>query len=209
MDGEKDVVELHDGVVYLRWALGAMVTAKDARAVMAKVRDLCSGRPRPMLVDMARMEGVEHRAREIFAAAWPLTRIAVVGTSPVDRVIVNFYVARHSPACPTRFFSSFADAMTWLGVAASHGHKPQAFLAAKDAVSDGNGDEALSTLDANAMLNALLGRLEGALAEAQATANGMPLFAVEAQLTERLQALLPGVRFTAQEIRAWAAEISS
>lgn len=209
MDGEKDVVELHDGVDYLRWTPGAMVTAKDARAVMAKVRDLCSGRPRPMLVDLARMDGVEHRARDIFAAPWPLTRTAIVGTSPVDRVIVSFYLARHSPVCPTRFFSSFAEAMTWLGMAASHGRMPQTFLTAKDAVSDGNGDEALSTLDANAMLNALLRRLEGALAESQATANGMPLFAVEAQLTERLQARLPGVRFTAQEIRAWAAEISS
>lgn len=209
MDGDKDVVELHDGVVYLRWAPGAMVTAKDARAVMAKVRDLCSGRHRPMLVDMARMEGVEHRAGEIFAAPWPLTRTAIVGTSPVNRVIVSIYLARHSPVCPTRFFSSFADAMAWLGVAASHGHTPQTFLSVNDAMSDGTGDEALSTLDANAMLNALLRRLEEALAESQATANGMPLFAVEAQLTEKLQALLPGVRFTAQEIRVWAAEISS
>ncbi|ALV44002.1 hypothetical protein AU252_15665 [Pseudarthrobacter sulfonivorans] len=100
LDSEKAAVELHDGVVYLRWTPGAMVTAKDARAVMAKVRYLCSGRHRPMLVDMARMEGVEHKAREIFAAPWPLTRTAIVGTSPVDRVIVSFYLARHSPVCP-------------------------------------------------------------------------------------------------------------
>lgn len=209
LDSYKAAVELHDGIVYLRWIRGAKVTAKDARAVMAKVSDLCSGRPRPLLIDLARMESVEHKAREIFAAAWPLTRTAIVGASPVDRVIATFYLARYSPVCPTRFFSSFADALTWLGGEASQVNRPQRFLTDKDALNDGNGDESLSALDANAMLNALLGRLEGALEEAQVTANGLPLFAVEAKLTEKLQALLPGVRFTAQDIRAWAAEISS
>ncbi len=66
MDGEKAAVELHDGVVYLRWIRGPMVTAKDTRTVMAKVSDLCSGRIRPMLVDMARMEGVELLAQISF-----------------------------------------------------------------------------------------------------------------------------------------------
>ncbi|HET7140307.1 MAG TPA: hypothetical protein VFI36_09115 [Arthrobacter sp.] len=209
LDSDKATVELHDGVVYLRWIRGAKVTAKDACAVMTKVSDLSSGHPRPLLVDMAGMESVEHKAREIFAAAWPLTRTAIVGASSVDRVVATFHMARHSPVCPTRFFSSFPAALTWLGGEASHVNKPRTFLTDKDALKDGIGDEALSALDANDMLNALLGRLEGALEEAQVTANGMPLFAVEAKLTERLQALLPGVRFTAQDIRAWAAESSS
>lgn len=209
LDSNKATVELHDGVVYLRWIRGAKVAAKDARAAMAKVSDLCSGHPRPMVVDMARMESVEHQAREIFAAAWPLTRTAIVGATPVDRVIAAFYLARHSPACPTRFFSSFAAAMTWLGGEACHVNKPRTFLTDKDTLNDGNGDEALSALDANDMLNALLGRLEGSLKEAQVTAKGMPLFAVETQLAERLQALRPVVLFSAQDTRAWAAEISS
>jgi hypothetical protein len=152
------------------------------------------------------MEGLEHRARTVFAGAWPLTRVAVVGASPVDRVIVDFYVARHSPICPTKFFASFADAMKWLGVESGQLNKPQSLLTAWDTkhqpVRDGS-------RDADMMLNVLLERTEGVIADTHAVANGMPLFVVEAKLAERLQAVLPGVRFTAQDVRAWAAEISS
>ena len=70
--------------------------------------------PRPRLVDLAWMEGLEHRARNVFAAAWPLTRIATVGTSPVDLVMVTLYLAGHPPVCPTMLFTSVTDAMAWL-----------------------------------------------------------------------------------------------
>jgi hypothetical protein len=63
--------------------------------------------------------------------------------------------------------------------------------------------------DPNELLNVLLEYVEDALREIRAAANGMPLFAVEAVLTERLHAVLPSVRFTAQDIRTWSAEISS
>lgn len=126
LDGDQGAVELCGGVLYLRWARGAPVTESDARAVMAEVSALCSGRPRPMLVDMDWMEGLQHKARNVFAAAWPLTRIAIVGSSPVDEVIVTLYLARHPPVCPTGFFTSVPDAMTWLEVPASQAKKPQA-----------------------------------------------------------------------------------
>lgn len=59
------------------------------------------------------------------------------------------------------------------------------------------------------MLNVLLERLDMALVDIRADVNGMPLFAVEAKLTQKLREVLAGVRFTAQDIRAWSAEISS
>ena len=163
-----------------------------------------------MLVAMNRMEGVEHKARNVFAQAWPLTRIAVVGASAVDRVIVDFYVARHSPACPTKFFTTTVDAMAWLGVGTGGAEKPRRLLAedgrswqeaGQDAPRDGR--------DADAMLSVLLERLDVALMDIAADVNGMPLFAVEAKLTQRLREVLPDVQFTAQDIRTWSAEISS
>lgn len=207
--GDKGAVELSGGVLYLRWTSGAVVTEEDARAVMAKVSSLCSNRPRPMLVDMARMEGLEHTAGTVFAGAWPLTRVAAVGASPVDRVIVDFYVARHSPICPTKFFASFADAMKWLDVEAGLKKPQSGLLTAWETKHQPVRDGSRGARDADMMLNVLLERTEGVIADTHAVANGMPLFVVEAKLTERLQTVLPGVRFTAQDIRAWAAEISS
>lgn len=45
----------------------------------------------------------------------PLTRAAVVGTTPVDHTLATFYTGRHIPAHPTRFFTSLDEAMAWLG----------------------------------------------------------------------------------------------
>ena len=206
LHGDKAAVELLSGVLYLRWVSGAVVTEEDARAVMAKVSALCPSHPRPMLVDLARMQGLEHKARNVFARDWPLTRVAVLGASPVDRFIVDYYVARHSPACPTRFFDSGADAMAWLDEMACQLKKP---ATAGAAMNQGASVPSRAALDADAMLDVLLERAEGAIRDTQAAANGMPLFVVEVKLAERLRTVLPGVRFTAQDIRAWAAEISS
>jgi hypothetical protein len=119
-------VELRGGIVYLRWTGGAVVTEADVRDVMADVSVLCSGRRRPLLVDMHWMEGLGSKARDAFAGSWPLTRVAVVGASPVDDVILVFYLARHRPACPTRFFTSAADAMAWLKTRAGAEKQPPA-----------------------------------------------------------------------------------
>lgn len=122
--GERVAVELRGGVVYLRWTRGAGVTEADVRDVMANVSVLCSGRRRPLLVDMHWMEGLDSKARDAFAGSWPLTRVAVVGTSPVDNVILVFYLARHRPACPTRFFASATDALAWLKTRAGAEKQP-------------------------------------------------------------------------------------
>lgn len=210
LESAKGAVELWGGLLYLRWTSGAFVVEGDARAVMAKASVLCSDRPRPMLVAMNRMEGVEHKARNVFAQAWPLTRIAVVGASAVDRVIVDFYVARHSPACPTKFFTTTVDAMAWLGVGTSGAEKARRILE-EDGRSwhEASQEAPRKASDADAMLNVLLERLDVALVDIRADVNGMPLFAVEAKLTHRLREVLPGVRFTARDIRTWSAEISS
>lgn len=210
LESAKGAVELSGGLVYLRWTSGAFVVESDAHAVMTKASALCPDRPRPMLVTMNCMEGVEHKARKVFAQAWPFTRIAVVGTSAVDRVIVDLYLARHSPACPTKFFTTMFDAMAWLGVTTSGPRKaPPASAEDRPALDEARREATPSGRDADALLSGLLDRLDLALVDIRADVNGMPLFAVEAKLTHRLREVLPGVRFTAQDIRTWSAEISS
>lgn len=210
VENTKGAVGLFEGVVHVRWTRGTFVVEDDALAIMAKASALCSDRPRPMLVDMNRMEGVEHKARNVFARAWPLTRIAVLGASAVDRVIVDFYRARHSPARPTKFFITTVEAMAWLGAGTSRAEKTQRLLAHDGPAVDEAGHEVLrDARDADAMLNILLKRLDVALVDIRADVNGMPLFAVEAKLTHRLREVLPGVQFTAQDIRTWSAEVSS
>ncbi|MFP3459930.1 STAS/SEC14 domain-containing protein [Arthrobacter globiformis] len=102
------------GYLHVRWTSGAVVTTVEAIALKARSAELSAGRALPMLVEMASMTWIDRRATEIFAALWPLARMALVGVSPVDEVIAAFYAARHTHSCPTRFFTSLDEALTWL-----------------------------------------------------------------------------------------------
>lgn len=114
IDGAKAAAELRDGILYLRWVRGAVIEEKDALAAMAAVNRLCQGRGYPMLVDMATTAWLSCKARRVFARPCPVTCIALLGSSPVDRVIVNFFLGRGTPPCPSRFFTSHDEAVAWL-----------------------------------------------------------------------------------------------
>ena len=115
VDGGKGSIELgDDGVVHLRWLAGSTIEVEDARAAMAKVNDLCQGVPHPMLVDMAAVASVSREARGIWSIPCDASRIALLGRSPVDRVLANFFLGVHIPPCPTRFFTSRSEATEWL-----------------------------------------------------------------------------------------------
>jgi len=81
---------------------------------MAAVNVVADGREYPMLVDMATTESVSRQARAVFSIPCAASRIALLGSSPVDRVLANFFLSLHVPPCPTRFFTSRDDAMAWL-----------------------------------------------------------------------------------------------
>jgi hypothetical protein len=119
IDGAKAAVELRDGVLHLRWVRGAVIEEKDALAAMAAISRLSQGRGHPTLVDMAAMAWLSCKARKVFARPCLVTRIALLGSSPVDRAIANYFLARCTPPCPARYFSSRAEAMTWLAGSAS------------------------------------------------------------------------------------------
>lgn len=59
------------------------------------------------------------------------------------------------------------------------------------------------------MLNTLLLRFEAILQNVKTATDGLPHFVVEARLKHALETELPGVRFTAVDISAWAADFSS
>jgi hypothetical protein len=107
-------IELCGQILCLAWAPGAVVRESDAKALMQRATALSAGRTLPLLVEMTGMTWIDGRAQEAFASCWPLTRAAIVGASPVDEAIVGFYIARHRPHHPTRFFTSRDEAMAWL-----------------------------------------------------------------------------------------------
>ncbi|MGO4190054.1 STAS/SEC14 domain-containing protein [Arthrobacter sp. YAF17] len=114
-DGGKSSIELReDGFVHLSWQPGAHIQVEDAHAAMAKVNEVCQQQQRPMLVDMAAVASVSREARGVWSIPCSASRIALLGKSPVDRVLANFFLGVHIPPCPTRFFTSRSEALDWL-----------------------------------------------------------------------------------------------
>ena len=103
-----------DGVLQLLWPRGASISEADAESAMARVNEMCGPTRRPMLVDMATTEKVSRGARAVFGRPCQASRIALLGSSPVDKVMANFVLGVTRQPCPTRFFTSRTEAMAWL-----------------------------------------------------------------------------------------------
>ncbi|MBT2534029.1 STAS/SEC14 domain-containing protein [Arthrobacter sp. ISL-48] len=115
VEGGKGTVALEaDQIIHLVWRQSVRIEAVDAHAAMAAVNEAADGSEYPMLVDMATTASVSRQARAVFSIPCAASRIALLGSSPVDRVLANFFLGVHIPPCPTRFFNSRTDAMNWL-----------------------------------------------------------------------------------------------
>jgi hypothetical protein len=102
------------GIVRLKWVSGVRITAELARAAMDAVDAVNAGRPRPLLVEMTGAAGVTRGARTTFAGQCAVSRLALLGGSPVDRVLASSALGASAPAMPTRFFTSEDAALAWL-----------------------------------------------------------------------------------------------
>ena len=113
--GGKGTVDLDNGrYIHLVWNRSVRIEEVDAQEAMAAVNVVADGSEYPMLVDMATTESVSRQARAVFSIPCAASRIALLGSSPVDRVLANFFLSLHVPPCPTRFFTDRDDAMSWL-----------------------------------------------------------------------------------------------
>lgn len=114
IDGGKGTLALGpEGVLHLVWSPKAILGEADINAAMAEVNDICHGRSRPLLVEMTSVETVSHAARAAFSTPSAASRIALLGSNPVDRVIAGFRGPGSHP-CPTRFFTNRTEALHWL-----------------------------------------------------------------------------------------------
>lgn len=113
-ESKADLTLDEQGVVQLRWPRGVSISTSDAETAMRNVNSLCGTSHYPMLVDMATTAQVSRGARAVFGRPCQASRIALLGASPVDKVLANFILGINKLPCPTRFFTSRDEATAWL-----------------------------------------------------------------------------------------------
>ncbi len=64
-----------------------------------------------MLVDRTATESLSRQARSVFGIRCAASHIALLGSSPVDRILANWSLGVQNLPCPTRFFTSRTEAM--------------------------------------------------------------------------------------------------
>lgn len=109
----KGTVELSGGVLRLHWKRGAYIGIDVADAGIAAISTLGQGAQLPMLVEI---QGVTHSAaaRKVFPEPSRISRMALLGNSPVDRVIAMFRLPLVPAGFPIKYFTSKEQAMVWL-----------------------------------------------------------------------------------------------
>jgi len=95
---DKGTLERADGILRLSWRKGQTIGVEDAHCAVAAIDALGQGTSLPMLV---LLEGVNFTrpARKVFPSQGSVSRIALLGSSPVDYVIALFVLRVSSLPC--------------------------------------------------------------------------------------------------------------
>ncbi|TSE15746.1 STAS/SEC14 domain-containing protein [Arthrobacter sp. KBS0703] len=110
---DKGTMDLTDGFLRLRWRAGETIGPDEAHAALGAIDALGQGASLPMLIHV---QGVNfsRAARRIFPSPSRVSRIALLGSSPVDYVIALFVLRMIPLPFPIRYFTSSQEAITWL-----------------------------------------------------------------------------------------------
>lgn len=112
-----DVYAEQDGTVVLRFRPDSVVTLESARELAAAHVAAARGRKRPTLAFLGGMKAADREGRRLAAGpqiAAVTSRLALVVSDPVSRILGNFFLRVSRPLYPTRIFTDEASARRWL-----------------------------------------------------------------------------------------------
>lgn len=103
------------GIIEVVLPANEEIAGPEARIAGAAVRALANGRRVPVLLVITGVVGVSVEARHVYVTSIAASAFALVGESPVDRVIAHYLLRSKTETIPARFFMSEAEAIDWLG----------------------------------------------------------------------------------------------
>ncbi|MGO4857062.1 DUF7793 family protein [Arthrobacter sp. 2MCAF14] len=107
------VEDTGEGVLRITLRPGRRITAEDGALVRERYLAL-TGTGAAVLLQVIGVESVSRDAVRFFSEAATITAFAILGSTPVDRVIAHGRHGLPAPQCPTRYFSDEPEALGWL-----------------------------------------------------------------------------------------------
>lgn len=102
------------GIIEVALPPNQMIEGPQARVAGAAVRSLAHGRRVPVLLVITGVVGISVEARNAYSTSIAASAFALVGESPVDRVIAHYLLRSKTETVPAQFFTSESDAVEWL-----------------------------------------------------------------------------------------------
>jgi len=106
---------LDGGIIEVTLPANEEIEGPEARVAGATVRAMADGRRMPVMLVITGVVGVSVDARQVYAGSIAASAFALVGESPVDRVIAHYLLRSKTETIPAQFFTSEAEAIDWLG----------------------------------------------------------------------------------------------
>ncbi len=106
---------LEGGIIEVALPPNREIEGAEARQAGAAVRKLADGKRTAVLLVISGVVGVSAEARQVYAGSIAAAAFALVGESPVDRVIAHYLLRSRTETIPAEFFTSRAAALEWLG----------------------------------------------------------------------------------------------
>ncbi len=104
-----------DGIVQLVWAPMRELRLEDAVASIKALSTITGGQRAPLLVDASAIGSQDRSARNEFVSRGDLVSgVALIVTTPLSRLMGNFFVAVSKPMVETRLFEDEDAAAEWL-----------------------------------------------------------------------------------------------
>jgi hypothetical protein len=112
--GSIGVRMIDGGIIEVLLPANQEIEGPEARIAGDIVRTLAAGRRMPVLLVITGVVGVSMEARRVYSGSIAATAFALVGESPVDRVIAHYLLRSRSETIPAQFFTSESAAVEWL-----------------------------------------------------------------------------------------------
>jgi hypothetical protein len=106
-----------DGIVQIECKPDTIMTIDEAKLSTKIVGEIVNGDPLPLLCDLTNVVRMTQECRRHFAGpehAAVFSRCALIVTSPVSKIIGNFFLGANKPLRPTRLFTDVEDGLQWL-----------------------------------------------------------------------------------------------
>ena len=106
-----------DGIVQINHFPNSEETLADAKENLASVVKVGKGKRCPLFVDLRNVKSTTREARIFYAgekSAKAVNAVAGLISSPVSRIIGNFFLGINRPKFPVKLFTSETEAIEWL-----------------------------------------------------------------------------------------------